>query len=370
MITQNEQRARLAILISYAINRSLFARLMQQTGSAQAILSAEPEQWKAWGLTEKQQKALMNLPFEAVDKQLHWQENNSATQRIVFWDSSDYPARLSAIPDPPPVLWVRGNINALHEPQIAIVGSRNASASGHKIAFEFAQELALSGMIISSGLAGGIDTAAHAGALATDNGQTIGILGTGVDLIYPSRNKSLAEQMLTRGAIVSEFPLGSRAEAWHFPQRNRIISGLSLGTLVVEAAQNSGSLITARLASEQGREVFAIPGSIHNPLAQGCHQLIKQGQAKLTENINDILIELSAQLRYFLQSKTSNPAITDSLSDEAKNLLHHIPYEPILMDDLLLTAKITISECSSLLLELEISDSVEIYSGNRIARIR
>jgi DNA processing protein len=370
MITQNEQRARLAILISYAINRSLFARLMQQTGSAQAILSAEPEQWKAWGLTEKQQKTLINLPLEAVDKQLHWQENNSATQHIIFWDSSDYPARLSSIPDPPPVLWVRGDINALHEPQIAIVGSRNASASGHKIAFEFAQELALSGMIITSGLAGGIDTAAHAGALATDNGQTIGILGTGVDLIYPSRNKSLAEQMLTRGAIVSEFPLGSRAEAWHFPQRNRIISGLSLGTLVVEAAQNSGSLITARLASEQGREVFAIPGSIHNPLAQGCHQLIKQGQAKLTENIDDILIELSAQLRYFLQSKTSNPAITDNLSDEAKNLLHHIPYEPILMDDLLLTAKITISECSSLLLELEISDSVEIYSGNRIARIR
>jgi DNA processing protein len=195
-------------------------------------------------------------------------------------------------------------------------------------------------------------------------------LGTGVDLIYPSRNKALAEQMLTRGAIVSEFPLGSRAEVWHFPQLNRIISGLSLGILVVEAAENSGSLITARLALEQGRDVFAIPGSIHNPLAKGCHQLIKRGQAKLTETVADVLSELSGQLRPFLAEKTATLPPPDDLSEAAKTLLTHIGYDPMLMDDLLAKAKIRTADCASLLLELELSHRVEIYGGNKIARIR
>jgi DNA processing protein len=370
MIPVNEQRARLAILVGYALGRSLFAQLMQQTGSAQVILSAGREQWRAWGLNEKQQTALSDPSWQEADKQLTWQEKNPSTQHIIFWDSPTYPTRLSAIPDAPPVLWVRGDIKALNEPQIAIVGSRNASASGNKIAFEFAQEFAQSGMMVTSGLAGGIDAAAHAGALAAKDGQSIGVLGTGVDVMYPARNKPLAEQMLTRGAIVSEFPLGARAEAWHFPQRNRIISGLSLGILVVEAAENSGSLITARLALEQGREVFAIPGSIHNPLAKGCHQLIKRGQAKLSETVADVLSELSGQLRPFLTEKTATSPPPDDLSDAAKMLLMQIPFEPMLGDDLIVKAKISAAECASLLLELEMSDSVEIYGGNKIARIR
>jgi DNA processing protein len=370
MMTANEQRARLAILVGYSLGRALFAQLMQQTGSAETILLAGREQWRAWGLNEKQQTALATPAWEDADKQLDWQAKNPAAQHLIFWDSPVYPERLAAIPDAPPVLWVRGDIKALSEPQIAIVGSRNASAGGNKIAFDFAQEFAQSGMMVTSGLAGGIDTAAHAGALAATDGQTIGVLGTGVDLIYPSRNKALAEQMLTRGAIVSEFPLGSRAEAWHFPQRNRIISGLSLGILVVEAAENSGSLITARLALEQGRDVFAIPGSIHNPLAKGCHQLIKRGQAKLTETVADVLSELSGQLRPFLAEKTATLPPPDDLSEAAKTLLTHIGYDPMLMDDLLAKAKISTADCASLLLELELSDSVEIYGGNKIARIR
>ncbi len=370
MITIEEQRARLAILVNYALGRALFARLVQQTGSAQAILSAGREQWRAWGLNDKQQSALANPAYEIADKQLDWQAKNPIAHHLIFWDSPEYPARLSAIPDAPPVLWIRGDIATLHTPQIAIVGSRNASASGNKIAFDFAQEFAVSGMTVTSGLAGGIDAAAHAGALAAQNGQTIGILGTGVDVMYPARNKPLAEQMLSRGAIISEFPLGSKAEAWHFPQRNRIISGLSVGILVVEAAENSGSLITARLALEQGRDVFAIPGSIHNPLAKGCHQLIKQGQAKLTETVADVLSELSGQLRPFLVEKATNTAEYDALSAEAKLLLQHIPFEPILVDDLLHIAKISTADCSSLLLELELSDSVEIHGGGKIARIR
>jgi len=370
MISSQEQRARLAILIGYGLSRALFAQLMQQTGSAMGILAAGREQWRAWGLNDKQQTALATPAWEAADKQLDWQAKNPIANHLIFWDSPEYPARLSAIPDAPPALWVRGDIATLTTPQIAIVGSRNASASGNKIAFDFAQEFASSGMTVTSGLAGGIDAAAHAGALASDGGQTIGILGTGVDVMYPARNKPLAEQMLSRGAIVSEFPLGSKAEAWHFPQRNRIISGLSVGILVVEAAENSGSLITARLALEQGRDVFAIPGSIHNPLAKGCHQLIKQGQAKLTETVSDVLSELSGQLRPFLTNKTKTNPEYDTLSEASKSLLQRIPYEPILMDDLLIMTKISTAECSSLLLELELSDSVEIHSGNRIARIR
>jgi DNA processing protein len=370
MISVNEQRARLAILVSYALGRTLFAQLIQQTGSAQVILTAGREQWRAWGLNDKQQSALANPAYQAADKQLDWQAKSPMGHHLIFWDSPEYPARLSAIPDAPPVLWIRGDIAALRTPQIAIVGSRNASASGTKTAFDFAQAFAAAGMTVTSGLAGGIDAAAHAGALADATGQTIGILGTGVDVMYPARNKPLAEQMLSRGAIVSEFPLGSKAEAWHFPQRNRIISGLSVGILVVEAAENSGSLITARLALEQGRDVFAIPGSIHNPLAKGCHQLIKQGQAKLTETVADVLSELSGQLRPFLAQKTTSTAEYDALSDAAKTLLQQIPYEPILLDDLINLAQISTADCSSRLLELELSDSVEIRGGGKIARIR
>lgn len=366
MLSTDEKLARLALLLTHAFSRQQFYDLIQRLGSAQLVLQQKSLLQNQ--LAEKQRIAISTPAWEAAEQQLSWQERNPQQHHLFFWDDADFPAQLKRIDDPPLVLWVRGQASCLTDPQIAVVGSRNATLGGEKIAYDFANNLAENGLIITSGLAGGIDTAAHQGTLQTNHGQTIAVLGTGVDIAYPARNKKLAEHILERGAVVSELPLGSRAQAWHFPQRNRIISGLSLGVLVVEAAENSGSLITARMAIEQGREVFAIPGSIHNPLAKGCHQLIKQGQAKLTETTQDILSELSHQLRpYTLSSHTNDHPL--AISDAANQLLQIIPFDPIDADLLLQKAKIDAATLSALLLELELSDSVEIYGGNRIARI-
>ena len=219
------------------------------------------------------------------DKDEQWQRD-PRHHKVAIGDER-YPQLLEQISNPPLLLYVDGNAEILHLPALAIVGSRNPSKGGERNAFEFAQHLAGIGFTIVSGLAQGIDTAAHRGALAA-GGRTIAFLGHGVDSVYPASNKALAEEIAATGALVSEFPLGTHPGREHFPQRNRLISGLSLGTLVVEAARRSGSLITARLAGEQGREVFALPGSIHNPLARGCHQLIRQG-AKLVETSDDIV---------------------------------------------------------------------------------
>ncbi len=234
--------------------------------------------------------ALYNYFYEPnskmVDEHLQWLAS-SKYHHIIRLGSPDYPKQLSEIPKPPEILFVSGSIEVLHQPQVAIVGSRNASPIGLETAYSFANELSKAGLVITSGMALGIDGAAHRGALEAHY-PTIAVLGTGIDTIYPLRHTTLAEQITKQGAIISEFPLKTTPSPANFPRRNRIISGLSLGTLVVEASTKSGSLITARLAAEQGREVFAIPGSIHNPRAKGCHQLINQG-AKLVENIEDIL---------------------------------------------------------------------------------
>ncbi len=202
-----------------------------------------------------------------------------------------YPPLLRQIPDPPIALFVRGDATLLSEPQLAMVGSRNPSVEGRRNAEEFAEYLAKCGLVITSGMALGIDAASHKGALK--GGKTVAVWGTGLDKAYPPRNRELAEEIIAKGVVVSEFPPGTPPLPTHFPRRNRIISGLAVGTLVVEAAKQSGSLITARLASEQGREVFAIPGSIHNPMARGCHRLLRDG-AKLVESAGDILEETGA----------------------------------------------------------------------------
>ena len=212
--------------------------------------------------------------------------------------SADYPDLLARIPDPPDRLYVDGCVDVLHLPCIAIVGSRNPTRQGRDNAYEFAKYLGRAGFCIVSGLAQGIDAAAHEGAL-DGGGRTVAFLGHGVDLVYPAANRALAERIREAGALCSEFPLGMTPRRSSFPQRNRLISGLSLGTLVVEAARKSGSLITARLAGEQGREIFAIPGSIHNPLSRGCHWLIRQG-AKLVESAPDIVGELGALAEHML----------------------------------------------------------------------
>jgi DNA processing protein len=284
-------------------------------------------------------------------------------------DDPRYPDLLRQIPDPPPVLYVRGDPAALGNLQLAIVGSRNPTRGGLENARAFAAHLAGAGLTITSGLALGIDAAAHEGALAA-GGTTIAVTGTGLDRVYPARHRELAHRIAGQGALVSEFPPGTPPRPAHFPQRNRIISGLSLGTLVVEAARRSGSLVTARHALEQGREVFAIPGSIHNPLARGCHALIRQG-AKLVETADDILEELGALAVAVTADATAPdaPAGAGELDPEYRRLLDALGHDPLPIDELVARSGLTAESVSSMLLILELQGYVAPEAGGRYARI-
>ena len=298
-----------------------------------------------------------------------------------------YPALLREISNPPAALYVRGNVDALSLPQLAIVGSRNATPSGTETASSFATHLAARGFCITSGLAEGIDAAAHRGALAA-RGSTIAVCGTGPDIVYPRQHERLAEEIVAAGgAIVSEFAPGTPVFRGNFPQRNRIISGLSVGTLVVEASLQSGALITARHALEQGREVFAIPGSIHNPVARGCHQLLRNG-AKLVETAADIMDELSGALAGLhdglrdgltadpddlfapATGRAQAPAspVIDTDAEYAK-LLSVMGWDPVDTDSLVARAGLTIGEVSSMLLMLELQGMVRALSGGRYQRV-
>ena len=263
---------------------------------------------------------------------------------------------------------MKGNREALHLPALAIVGSRNPTDGGARNAFDFARHLAKCGFCIVSGLAQGIDAAAHRGAL--DAGAvTVAILGNGIDSIYPPSNRELAEEIIKKGAVVSEYPPGTPPMRPYFPQRNRLISGLSLGTLVVEAARRSGSLITARLSSEQGREVFALPGSIHNPLARGCHALLRDG-AKLVESADDILAELAPLVTHILQTSvesTHKQAARGNDDAEYVKLRKSMGHDPIGIDELVSRSGLTIDEVSSMLLILELDGKIEKLSGGRYA---
>lgn len=287
------------------------------------------------------------------------------------YDSPLYPRLLREIPRPPPLLYVRGDPTCLSLPQLAIVGSRNPSGGGSENAERFAHYLAERGFAITSGLALGIDAAAHRGALRA-GGKTIAVMGTGIDLIYPSRHRQLAQEVVeSGGALVSEFPLGTSSHASNFPQRNRIISGLSGGTLVVEAALQSGSLITASYALQHDREVFAIPGSIHNPLARGCHQLIRQG-ATLVETAQDIVDQLAGLLSYKRQevrsAKTLQPELFDEpvdaveenlLSSDEQNLLQALGYDPLPVDLLAERTGLDVGNLSAQLIGLEIKGLIQ-----------
>jgi DNA processing protein len=286
---------------------------------------------------------------------------------LVTWEDADYPRLLREIADPPVALYVLGERGALARAQLAIVGSRNASPAGRENAQVFARSLAQAGLAITSGLALGIDGAAHKGALAA-GGTTIAVVGTGLDRVYPSRHRDLAHAIADRGALVSEFPLGTSPRPENFPIRNRLIAGLSLGTLVVEAALQSGSLITARLALEQGREVFAIPGSIHSPLARGCHALIRQG-AKLVETANDVLEELGPLALVALETVAYSTAPSLELSPDAARLLECLGHDPQTMDVLIQRCGLTAGAVSSMLSELEIHGLVAAAPGGRYQRV-
>ena len=280
-----------------------------------------------------------------------------------------YPALLREIADPPAGLYVIGDPDILSATQLGIVGSRNPTPGGSENAHAFAHYLTQSGLTITSGLALGVDAAAHRGALAA-GGKTIAVAGTGLDRVYPARHRELAHQIAGQGALISEFPLGMPALPANFPRRNRIISGLSLGVLVVEAALQSGSLITARLAADQGREVFAIPGSIHNPLARGCHALIRQG-AKLVETAADILEELGpiAQITGLARQTDGVGNITSGLSVEAMALLDCLGFDPTPVDSLIERSGLTPEAVSSMLLVLELQGHVVSAPGGHYNRV-
>ena len=279
--------------------------------------------------------------------------NNS----IVTLADPDYPQSLLNIPDPPLLLYVKGRRELLNQTALAIVGSRNATPQGLSNAEAFAQAASAAGLCIVSGMAHGIDAAAHRGVLR-GQGSSVGVVGTGLDKIYPAANRELAHQLALQGALLSEFPLGTPPLAANFPRRNRIISGLSLGCLVVEASLQSGSLITARMALEQGREVFAIPGSIHAPQAKGCHHLIKQG-AKLVECAQDILEELG----HF-----ATP-IRQAAVPEDHPLFAHLGFDPVGLDSLCQRSGLTIEELSAILLQLELEGCVATLPGGLYQRI-
>jgi DNA processing protein len=283
-----------------------------------------------------------------------------------------YPVPLRELPNPPSALFLHGDPDLLDQPQLTIVGSRTPSTGGRRTAGEFAAYLAASGLIIASGLATGIDAAAHQGALDTD-GLTLAVTGTGLDRVYPARNRALAHDIAMNGLLVSEFPCGTPPMPGNFPRRNRILAGLSLGTLVVEAAIQSGSLITARLAAAAGREVFAIPGSIHNPLARGCHALIRDG-AKLVETGEHVLEELVPLLREagfappHAVSPTPRP-VAATMDPQHSQLLDAMGYDPVSTDELVARTGFAAAEVSSILLLLELQGHVSSAAGGQFTRV-
>ncbi len=301
---------------------------------------------------------------DAIDQALAWA--GQPGNHILTLADAGYPQQLLEIADPPTLLYVRGNPALLRRRGLAMVGARNATPLGMQTAEQFAKALAGRGLSIVSGLALGIDAAAHRGALAA-GGDTVAVIGTGADRLYPARNKELALAIAERGAIVSEFPLGTPAVAHNFPRRNRIIAGLSRGVLVVEAAPESGSLITARLAGEQGREVLAIPGSIHSPLARGCHKLIKQG-AKLVETAQDVLEELGS-FDAPAAPLPSAPETIETPDAEDDPLLAAIGHDPCGLDDLVERTGLAADRLLPDLLMLELSGRIAALPGNQYQRL-
>ena len=362
----------LALLRAPGVGPATFRDVLHHYPAPRTLFEASAAQRAKLGLTRATLDYLSAPDWDSVESDLAWL--NQPQHHALTLHSPDYPALLREIADPPPLLFVHGDPALLAQPQLAIVGSRNPTPGGAETAHAFARHLAQAGLVITSGLALGIDAASHRGALES-GGLTVAVAGTGLDRVYPARHRALAHEIAEHGALVSELPPGTPPLPDHFPRRNRIISGLSLGTLVVEAAASSGSLITARLANEQGREVFAIPGSIHNPLARGCHALLRQG-AKLVETAQVVMEELgplagaSAALaagRSGVVAGTGNESA--HLTVEQKVLLDSLSFEPAAVDTLIRRSGLTPEAVSSILLTLELQGYVTSSAGGRYIRV-
>jgi DNA processing protein len=366
----DELTAWLTLARAPGLHAGTLKQLLEHLHSVTSIVTAPAAALRGAGASDSLIEWLQTPRDSLIDDDRRWLERDA--HHFVPLGTPLYPPLLGALPDAPVALFVHGDPVVLSLPQLAMVGSRNPTASGRENAVSFAAHLARCGLTITSGLAIGIDAASHQGAL-DGGGRTLAVCGTGLDINYPRSNTALAEAIAARGALVSEFPLGTLPLKAHFPRRNRIISGLSLGTLVVEAAMGSGSLITARLAAEQGREVFAIPGSIHNPLARGCHRLIRQG-AKLVETAEDIFMELSALAALVADSAAvpraaERPANSVPVLDkEYEILLDALGFEPAGVDVLVARSGFKADEVASMLLMLELTGRIEPCPGGRYVR--
>jgi len=361
----------LALYHTTGVGAVTFHQLLDAFPNLQELPCSDSDTLHRLGLSRKVIDALQHPDTTAIKRDMDWQDKPG--NRIMTCHDTDYPVLLSQLESPPPLLYIHGQTNILSEPLLAMVGSRNPSASGVQTARDFARHLSAAGLVINSGLALGIDAACHQGAL--DAGMpTVAVMGTGLDRVYPARHRDLALKIAEQGALVSEFPIGTAPCAENFPRRNRIISGLSLGTLVVEAAIRSGSLITARYAGDQGREVFAIPGSIHNPLARGCHHLIRQG-AKLVETAQDVMDELGMLADSCYRSDTHAVDIKAAdeplkLDPDYQQLIDFIGFDSTSIDQLVNSSGLTPAEVSSMLLQLEMSGYIASNHGGTYNRLK
>jgi DNA processing protein len=364
------------LMLAPGVGPRTAGRLLDRFGTPERVIAESRRDLAGAGLSAETIAALKEPDAIALERILDWGDRPDA--HILTRADPRYPQALAEISDAPLLLYVRGDPALLAEPQVAIVGSRNPTPAGLEITRDFARWLASRGLLVTSGLAIGIDGAAHAGAL--ESGRTIAVLGTGPDRVYPASHRDLARRIADSGALVSEFPPGQGPLAQNFPRRNRIISALSFGVLVTEAALKSGSLITARFALEQGREVFAVPGSIRNPLARGCHALIRDG-AKLVEEPAEIIAELAPVLRGVLlagrSESSSSPAedgapdsgsALQSLDSDQRALLEAMGFEPLAPDELIARSGRTAQEVSSMLLVLELEGHVSSSPGGRFCR--
>lgn len=351
--------------------------LLEAFGGPRAALAAGRGAWRAAGLAPAQAAALTSRELDAAVRTARAWLDGGPGRHLLGWHDPDYPPLLRQIASPPLALFVAGDPALLWHPGVAVVGSRSASAAGRGNAFAFARALAASGLAVASGMAAGIDTAAHEGALAAPAGRTIAILGTGIDVPYPRGNAALYRRIAAEGAVASEHMPGTGVRREQFPSRNRILAGLSLGTLVVEAALRSGALITARQAAESGREVFAVPGSIHNPTARGCHRLLRDGAA-LVESADEVvaaLAPLAASLGEALRGRLAAPTTGRGTVVEAAaapgafdshdhhRLWQALGHDPTGMDRLVELTGLTAAELSSMLLLMELEGRVEVEHG-------
>ncbi len=351
----------LALSHLLTIKPAKFKAWLEVMGKLESLFTSTSSDLKEAGFSLREIEKIKTINWSVLEEEQRWYESRSI--RVLSFQDPHYPALLKELADPPLVLYVSGDFKLLSAPQLGMVGTRHPSSFGLKTAEGFAGLLVENGLVITSGLAAGIDGVCHSSALAA-GGKTIAVMGTGLRQIYPRNHQRLAEKIREQGALISEFPLNTSPLAGNFPRRNRIISGLSLGLLVVEAALGSGSLITARYALEQNREVFAIPGSIHHPQARGCHQLIREG-AKLVETVDDIVEELAALTAFVKAKRKLAPPASErlDLDQGQENLLSYIEFGVTAFDELLLRSRLTAAEVSSMLLLLELKGYVEAVQG-------